>query len=200
MRKLKIVGILSLLLLGLCIPTVSIASNGIQASLFPIKLIFNGKEQSVSKEYKVLNVDGHTYLPARFIVEKMEGGIKYNSKNKTIEIDYLSPSSPIYSDEAGYYPEVKVGNLKITKKGNQSLVSGSFTVFGAKDDHGIGYTLDFFDKDGKNLGSVNVAGNVKKGHVTNFEEKFTGDLTSYETVTMELALFDEIIHRPHPKE
>lgn len=58
--------------------TAAYATDTIQAYLFPAKFEFNGLSKPLdTNEYVVLNHNGHTYVPVRFVAESMGKIVKY---------------------------------------------------------------------------------------------------------------------------
>jgi hypothetical protein len=53
--------------------------NAIQAYLFPAKIEINGQSKELPSEYKVLNYNGHAYVPIRFIGESLGLGVRYTN-------------------------------------------------------------------------------------------------------------------------
>lgn len=49
--------------------TAAIASDTIQALIFPAKITINGVPKEIGDEYRILNVDGHVYVPIRYVAE-----------------------------------------------------------------------------------------------------------------------------------
>lgn len=74
--------------------TTAFAADFIQAALYPIKLVINGEEQKIPDEYSVLNYNGHTYVPLRFIAENIGGKVgfleapTYEDTKVTIDFDH----------------------------------------------------------------------------------------------------------------
>jgi hypothetical protein len=72
--------------IALTATTAAYASDTIQAYLFPAKIEINGQSKELPSEYKVLNYNGHAYVPIRFIAESLDLGIKYSSMDNIISI------------------------------------------------------------------------------------------------------------------
>ena len=47
----------------------SFASDTIQAYIFPSTIKINGEKKELGSEYQILNVDGHAYVPLRYVTE-----------------------------------------------------------------------------------------------------------------------------------
>ncbi|NOU62573.1 hypothetical protein GC096_00755 [Paenibacillus sp. LMG 31461] len=63
--------------IALTATTAVYASESIQAYLFPVKIEINGQSKELPSEYKVLNYNGHAYVPIRFIGESLGLGVRY---------------------------------------------------------------------------------------------------------------------------
>lgn len=64
------------------------AAESIQALLFPIKIKINGEIRNMESEYQILNVDGHAYVPIRYIAENTGINIGYDDASQTILLAY----------------------------------------------------------------------------------------------------------------
>lgn len=95
----------------LSVYTVSYASNEFKAILFPVTYLFNGSEKLMPSDYQTLNMDGHTYVPTRFIAEQTGSYITFNDANKTIEIQY--PTQRIIKSEINSSTEDDIFNLSL---------------------------------------------------------------------------------------
>ncbi|MDF2923924.1 MAG: hypothetical protein K0R57_2838 [Paenibacillaceae bacterium] len=77
--------------------TTAFAADFIQAALYPIKLVINGEEQKLPEEYSILNYNGHTYVPLRFITENVGGKVGFKEaptyEDTTVTIDFDNPNS-----------------------------------------------------------------------------------------------------------
>lgn len=94
LRKVTLGIVLLILLLMLSFPTILAASDTIQAALFAAKFKFNGMNTDYGEEYTVLNVNGHAYVPIRFVAENMRGIVGYDDLTKTISVDFPKSSHP----------------------------------------------------------------------------------------------------------
>ncbi|TBL71240.1 ankyrin repeat domain-containing protein [Paenibacillus thalictri] len=79
-----ILGLLSGMVLSAC--SAAYASDAVQALLFPLRIDVNGEAQRLDDEYRVLNYNGHVYLPARFTVESMGGHVYYEEETRRLSI------------------------------------------------------------------------------------------------------------------
>lgn len=101
--------------IGLTATTAVYASDTIQAYLFPANFVFNGvSKQLDSKEYVVLNHNGHAYVPVRFVSESMGALVKYEDTTKTISIEQtnLSEKLPLDKDFISYASEGKIKGIE----------------------------------------------------------------------------------------
>jgi hypothetical protein len=72
--------------IALTATTAVYASDTIQTYLFPAKIEINGQSKELPSEYKVLNYNGHAYVPVRFIGESLGLGVRYINKDNVISI------------------------------------------------------------------------------------------------------------------
>jgi hypothetical protein len=72
--------------IALTATTAVYASDTIQAYLFPAKFEVNGQSKELNSEYKVLNYNGHAYVPIRFIGESLGLGVRYIDRDNVISI------------------------------------------------------------------------------------------------------------------
>lgn len=188
MKKIAFMLIFSITVL---LSTVVGASTTIQTYLFNVNLIINGENVNLPNKYKILNYNGYTYLPSRFIVESMKGAITYDERKKEIKINYLSPTKPLYSDYRGIHPDLKVGNLAVNSVANKNYLSGAHAIYGAKDEHTVGYTLILYDKEGKEVDRIGIGDTLKPGEVKTFNKQISTN--NYSSIKMELGIFDEVV-------
>jgi hypothetical protein len=66
--------------LAIACSSVAFASDSIQAVFFPAIFEINGSDIGLNNDYKVLNVDGHAYVPIRFIAENLGATIDYDAQ------------------------------------------------------------------------------------------------------------------------
>jgi hypothetical protein len=171
------------------------ASGSVEAFLFPVKFLFNGESKLLDSQFQVLNYKGYTYVPARFVAENMEGYIKYDQYNKIISINYISPYMQVLSDWQGYYPNFKVANLKLEKIGDDTNVTGQFTVHGDNTSNYVAFSLMFYNERGEMISKAGGGGDVEPGEIKSFESTVKGDITTYSNVKLELGIFNHVIKR-----
>lgn len=105
--------------------SVAFASSTIQTLLFPTGFEINGNDTTLNEDYKVLNVDGHAYVPIRFVAENLRAAIDYDEERQMIyikngDLDLIDPD----------YKGISVGNLILTKKGESTKVTGQLKMEG----------------------------------------------------------------------
>jgi hypothetical protein len=62
------------------------AASYIQAVLSDAKLQLNAKYVPIDNEYRMLNYEGHMYVPLRFIAEKLGAGVGSASYSFVIQV------------------------------------------------------------------------------------------------------------------
>jgi hypothetical protein len=62
------------------------ASDEIRALLFPVKFQFNGESRETGSRFAVLNYEGHTYVPVRFMADNLGAGASYDKVTGTISV------------------------------------------------------------------------------------------------------------------
>ncbi|MCL6458150.1 MAG: copper amine oxidase N-terminal domain-containing protein [Gorillibacterium sp.] len=105
------------------ISSVAYASDSIQALLFPAKFLVNDvKVDPHDGGYEVLNYDGHTYVPIRFVAENMGSKVVYDDASKTIMIDNgfnIVDMNNIY---------MAAGHLSVAKDGDHSIIHSKLYI------------------------------------------------------------------------
>jgi hypothetical protein len=89
--------------------TATYASDSIQAVLYSVKFMINGKEANpIENGYRTLNFDGQAYLPLRYISDKLGAAILYDDNTKLITLDNgFSIIDPRNFIRAGYISTIK---------------------------------------------------------------------------------------------
>lgn len=72
--------------IGLAISTAAAASDEVRAVLFPVTFEFDGKAQELDARYQVLNYEGNTYVPIRFVAENLGAGASYDPQARKVSI------------------------------------------------------------------------------------------------------------------
>ncbi|MDQ0878886.1 hypothetical protein QFZ77_007545 [Paenibacillus sp. V4I3] len=156
--------------IGLAVTTGVYASDTIQAYLFPAKFIFNGETKELdTKEYVVLNHNGHAYVPVRFVAENMGALVKYEEATKTIQIKETSLSKKLQLNKEflssvaqGKFPGIEFG-IGAAKKdvfetwGEPERTEKRQTQFDAWFDYDY-----FFSGPNQTVGAIGVSGETIK--------------------------------------
>ncbi|SFL59437.1 Ankyrin repeat-containing protein [Paenibacillus sp. 1_12] len=110
--KKYMLGLVSGIMFSIC--TAAIASDEVQAILFPDRIVVNGEVKPLEQDYSVLNYNGHLYLPALFVVELMGGRVFYDEAKKRLSIvdDRLSNRQDMLAMSKVLMESAKQGDLK----------------------------------------------------------------------------------------
>jgi hypothetical protein len=163
--------------------SVAFASGSIQALLFPTRFEINGSNIALNNDYKVLNVDGHAYVPIRFIAENLGGTIDYDAELQKIfvknrNLDLTDPD----------YKGISVGNLILTKVGNNTRVTGQLRMEGVGNSKNmIGANLSFYDDKSEKIGDVAINGNDFGVESQTFVLEGSEDFRTYSTVNLHIG-------------
>jgi hypothetical protein len=163
------------------------AMDSIQALLFPAKYEINGMNKDLPNGYKTLNVDGHAYVPIRFISESLKAVAAYDKASNTIRID----DGFDISSENG----IRAGHLVVNKSGELSNIKGKIYVSPsywetmansrnynpASGSTTVGGTLLFYNKEGNYLGKAPIEVNYtkKEDQIKDFESSADADISGY---------------------
>jgi len=140
---------------ALSLTTAAVASNSVQAVIFPSKFLFNGNEKAPSSEYTVLNYKDHVYVPLRFVVESMGGSVIYIPSNdpsvpSQIETIYATPD-PAELTIHDSKNIVSVGKLNIISVpgGARTVVQGQVMLNKSEyESSALSFNINFYDKSG----------------------------------------------------
>jgi hypothetical protein len=163
--------------------SVAFASDSIQALLFPASFEINGSNVALNNEYKVLNVDGHAYVPIRFVAENMEATIDYDAESKKIfikngNLDLTDPD----------YKGISVGNLILTKVGKNTKVTGQLKINGVGNTKNmVGANLSFYNDNSEKVGEAAITGNNFGVESQIFMSEGSGDFRTYSTVNLHIG-------------
>lgn len=58
----------------------------VQAALFPVELVVDGRKQAMGEERPLLNYNGYAYAPVRMLAEQMRGTVSYDGANGLIDV------------------------------------------------------------------------------------------------------------------
>jgi len=177
------------------------ASDTIKATIFPVSINVNGQNTELPDGYKIINVEGRTYVPIRFVAESLDSVVAYDHSSKSIRIDNRFELQAIGS-------ELRAGNLAVQKSGSANKITGeiyagqSFWASMATSKNEVvpssSLTLEadiaFYDQKGKKLGSAPIAVPMKAegDQLKSFEGYTDHDVKGYAFATLEYAL--EPIH------
>lgn len=175
--------------LGLCCglvmasSSIAFASNSIQALLFPAHFEINENNIFLNNDYKVLNVDGHAYVPIRFVSEHLGATVDYDQEQQKILVKNraLDLSDPDYN---GIY----VGNLILTKDGSSTKVTGQLKIEGVGNtQNAVEATLAFYNDRSDKIGEVTINGNDFGTDAHTFVTEGLGDFRAYSTVNLHVG-------------
>ncbi|AFC33545.1 hypothetical protein PM3016_6954 [Paenibacillus mucilaginosus 3016] len=62
------------------------ASDEIRAVLFPVQFEFNGEKVETPSRFAILNYNGHTYVPLRYMAENLGAGAAYREEDKIVAV------------------------------------------------------------------------------------------------------------------
>lgn len=175
--------------LGLCCglfiacSSIAFASDSIQVLLFPAHFEINGSKISMNDEYKVLNVDGHAYVPVRFVAEQLGATIDYDQEQQKIFVKNrkLDLSDPDYNG-------ILVGNLILTKNGSNTKVTGQLQIEGVGNTKNtVEATLAFYNDNSEKIGEVAIRGDDFGVDAQTFVSEGLGDFRAYSTVNLHVG-------------
>ncbi|WP_187274016.1 stalk domain-containing protein [Paenibacillus sp. N3.4] len=164
--------------------TITYASDSIKTLLFPAKFEFNGKNTELGDEYKVLNYNGHAYVPIRFVTENIGATIDYDPETEIIFVKNgnLDLSDPDWSG-------ISVGNLILTKDGPNTKVTGHLKMEKMGNEKNmVGANLSFYkDDQTEKIGEVAITGTNFGNKTQTFEAIGEGDFRTYSTVKLHIG-------------
>ncbi|WP_187274536.1 ankyrin repeat domain-containing protein [Paenibacillus sp. N3.4] len=179
-----IAGLVCGLSIGLC--TVAFASETIQAYLFSGHIKINGQEKTLSHGANILNVEGTTYVPIRYVSENLGINVGYDEQTKTIDLAY--------------------GKMNLQDPKELSLVFGDIVdtpnvVFDNSDIDGhiminattptyVSATFAFMDDNGKMIGEGTIWENFDPG-LQKFHFHIQKNVSRYSTISVQ-------VHDVHP--
>lgn len=173
--------------IAISLSTAAVASDSIQAFLFPAKIEVNRSTLALPDDYKILNVQGHAYVPVRFAAEQLGAVVDYDSKDQRI----LIRNEPLQISDLSY-PQVTVGNIIAVESGADTHVSGQLQLVGSNDQANIiDAYLSFHDEHGNEIGTASIAGSSYKRTPTTFESMGYGHFTHFSTVRLHVLAVNE---------
>ncbi|UKS27353.1 copper amine oxidase N-terminal domain-containing protein [Paenibacillus sp. HWE-109] len=184
----------------LSLSSVVVASDSVQAYLFEVYFTINGRNTAIEKDYSVLNYNGSTYVPVRFIAEQLGASVDYNAINKEIAINQFSSNMKILTDSN--YPNVRYSLLDLYLDGGYTGSYGLLSVDKIKEstitEHEIDFSLSFYDANekliGTALGSQLPSSSDYKQTITTGEIKVVhaggvGDFSNYSSVKFNVTKY-----------
>lgn len=163
--------------------SVAFASDTIQALLFPASFEINGSQVKMNSDYQILNVDGHAYVPVRFVAENLGATIDYDSEAQKIVVK--NKSLDIKDPD---YASISVGNLILTKVGNKTKVTGQLKFEGVGNSLTmVGAGLSFYNEDNQEIGVAVISGNNFGVETQTFVSEGEGDFKNYDAVYLHIG-------------
>jgi hypothetical protein len=191
------------LVLGLsfALTPTAFSSNSVSTTLFPSQFVFNGQTKTLGPEYEVLNYNGHTYVPVRFVAENMGATVGYddNGALPLVSINYFPPNTTIYTDP-NYASNVHVGNIQVKSSGDQSVINGLVTIdpgVSSKKNHLLAFTLHFLNDRGEEIGTAFLGiTEVNEGEIHYFETKTNDNVSGYSDIQLYVDMVDYVRLKP----
>jgi hypothetical protein len=181
---------------GLSACTVTLASDSIQAVLFPSKVHFlvNGtvKEIGGSGDNAILNYNNKTYIPLRTFAESIGATVNYQPSSEETDHNHIidiyagmSENDFNMQDKNGY---VSLGHINIQPANTQQPDSTDVKITGLlkinKDLAGKKIELDALDQEGNRIGSTDVdrLNDLKQGDIIPLDRTIhvRGKMNSYQ--------------------
>lgn len=186
MRKYAVGFVVGAILTG---ATAVYADNAINAVLFPLKYEVNGEAKQLPEGYSTINVDGHAYVPIRFVAESLGAVVAYDHDSTTIQVDNDFHVTNMNSG-------IRAGHLQVFKTAEGSAVEGKLFVgqdhweamansrksgIAPGSDVTVTGDLLFYDDQGKYMGKapIQVAFVAKGDQIRDFKATADRDVTGY---------------------
>lgn len=174
--------------------SVAFASDTIQALLFPASFEINGSQVKMDSDYQILNVDGHAYVPIRFVAENLGATIDYDAESQKIVVK----NKPLDIKDPDY-ANISVGNLILTKEGNQTKVTGQLKFEGVGNSlNMVGAGLSFYNEDNQEIGKAVISGNNFGVDAQTFVTEGEGDFNNYDAVYLHIGAINHRIMSDAP--
>jgi hypothetical protein len=175
--------------------SVAFASDTIQALLFPASFEINGSRVELNSDYQILNVEGHAYVPIRFVAENLGATIEYDSETQRIVV---KNKSLVIKDPD--YTNISVGNLILTKAGNKTKVTGQLKFEGVGNSlNMVGAGLSFYNEDNQEIGVAVISGNNFGVETQTFVTEGEGDFKNYDAVYLHIGAVNHRIISDVPR-
>ncbi|OCT13670.1 hypothetical protein A8709_18965 [Paenibacillus pectinilyticus] len=174
--------------------TAAFASDSIQALLFPARFEINGSAVDLGKDYQVLNVDGHAYVPVRFVAENLGANIDYDTDSQKIVIQ----NRPLDITDPDY-KTISVGNLILTKDGDNTKVTGQLKFDGVGiTQNSINALLTFYNEDNVKIGDVTISGDDFGVDAKTFVTEGKGDFRKYDAAYLNIRSVNQKVILDEP--
>ncbi|UUZ83513.1 hypothetical protein LJK88_06540 [Paenibacillus sp. P26] len=175
-------------LFGICVgivltlSTAAYASDSIQALLFPAKIKINGQDKKLDSEYQILNVNGHAYVPIRYVAENTDINIGYDDDTQTILLAYGNKSIKDMNNN-----DVSVSDLIATSY-DKNIISTKVTghlSLNTNEAKYVNASIEFYDTENKLLGTVTIDDDFKPG-MNLFDVQSSNNLTSFSSIKLKV--------------
>jgi hypothetical protein len=80
----------------LAMSTTVLAADAVKAYLFPVTIQFQGVAKELGSRFAILNYEGHTYVPLRYMAEHLGAGAFYDQESKVVSVE----PAPVNGTEA----------------------------------------------------------------------------------------------------
>ncbi|TXK74386.1 copper amine oxidase N-terminal domain-containing protein [Paenibacillus sp. N3.4] len=164
--------------------TTAVASDSLQALLFPVNIQLNGEAKQPDDSHPVVNINGETYVPLRYLSEQMGATVGWKEDTKTISIDYVTDEGLPLTNTWNH--SIRAGNLKAVPNEDKTKtrVTGQFQNMSSE--LGIGLILNFYSNKGEKMGTASYNATMKSGEINTVQMEGEGDLSNYAVVTMDV--------------
>ncbi|MBD0381807.1 DUF4309 domain-containing protein [Paenibacillus sedimenti] len=151
--------------IGLTATTAVYASDTIQAYLFKANYTINGESKALGEEYTTLNVNGHAYVPIRWIAESMGKIVNYDHDSQTVAINDTNLSKKLVIDK-DFLSNAAKGKIKDIDFGIGASKKDVYHKWGEPHQTGSWQTrydswfdyYYFFSNPGESVGAIRVGG------------------------------------------
>ncbi|WP_409345278.1 hypothetical protein [Paenibacillus sp. MBLB4367] len=178
--------------------TTAIAESTVKSMLFPVTFLFNGEQKALPDGYETLHYNGHVYVPIRYVVEQMKGGIAYNEATQTVSVVYDEKEKPLIraaSDNGNVY----LTNVALEQKNGTSNLTGDIVIDLSEnamthEELLCVFDLAFMDKDGNIVDTIpaitQTVNQRDYGKSIKLETFVPRVLPAYDSVRMKVQFLD----------
>jgi len=165
------------------------SASSVNASVFTSSFEINDDNIKLNEGTKLLNVDGHVYVPIRFVAESFGATIDYDAESHKIiiknkKLDLIDPD----------YKGIVVGNLILTKLGTKTRVTGHVSMLNIGNaKNKIKASLAFYNDNSELIGHVIINGDGIGVIPEIFVSEGLGDFRAYSTVNLHLDVLNNQI-------